>query len=120
MAVLEYKKLKTWQDSMTFVSDVYKVLPQLPETEKYGLASQMRRAAVSIPSNIAEGSSRKTPTETIHFLYISLGSLSELETQFLIAQNIGYIHNIDSILSQISDIRNQIYGLIRFLNTKSE
>lgn len=104
---------------MTFVSDVYKVLPQLPETEKYGLASQMRRAAVSIPSNIAEGASRKTPTETIHFLYISLGSLSELETHFLIAQNIGYMHNIDSMIVQISDIRNQIYGLIRFLNAKS-
>ena len=82
MAVDEkpHRKLKVWQASMDFVIDLYKELQSLPAHEKYGLIGQLQRAAVSIPSNIAEGAARKNTRELLQFLYIARGSLSELDT----------------------------------------
>lgn len=91
----DYKKLIVWQKSMDVVELVYTHTKKFPKEEIYGLVSQIRRSAVSIPSNIAEGSGRKTKKEFSHFLTIALGSTSELETQLRIAQRLDFISDKD-------------------------
>ena len=86
-----HKELLVWQKSMLLVEEVYRLVKMLPKEETYALSDQMRRAAISIPSNIAEGNARNSPKEFQQFLYISLGSAAELETQLLICQRLGYI-----------------------------
>ena len=86
-----HKDLKVWQSAIEMVTKVYTITKNFPKEEMYGLISQIRRAAVSVPSNIAEGCGRNSAKELIQFLYYSMGSLSELETQFTIAQNLDYI-----------------------------
>ena len=86
-----HKKLKVWQLGMEIVMDVYKLTESFPEREKYGLTSQMRRCAVSIPSNIAEGAARNTKKEFVNFLHIAQGSLAELETQLEISLRLKLI-----------------------------
>jgi len=90
--VRTHKDLKIWQRSVALVTRVYKLTENFPKSEMWGLTNQIRRAAVSVPSNIAEGSGRKFPRELVQFLHIALGSLAELETQFIIAQNLGFIN----------------------------
>ncbi len=90
MGVRDYKELVVWQKSMELVIEIYKLVRLLPREETYALSDQMRRAAVSIPSNIAEGFSRKSNKELLQFFYVARGSRSELETQILIAINLGY------------------------------
>ena len=92
---------------------VYSLTRAFPKEEIYGLSSQMRRAAVSIPSNIAEGAARNHKKEFIQFLYTSLGSLSELETQVLIAERQGYVQGIEKVNSEIDIVRKQLIGLIK-------
>lgn len=87
-----HKDLEVWKKSVEFVTDLYKVTQDFPKEEFYGLTSQMRRAAVSIPSNIAEGSARQGNKELVQFLYIALGSAVELDTQLIIARNLTYIN----------------------------
>lgn len=86
-----HKNLLVWKKSIEFITEVYKLTAIFPPFETYALADQMRRAAVSISSNIAEGYGRNSQSELIHFLYYSLGSSNELDTQILIAQNLGYL-----------------------------
>jgi len=86
-----HKKLKVWQLGMEIVMDVYKLTDSFPEREKFGLISQMRRCAVSIPSNIAEGAARNTKKEFVNFLHIAQGSLAELETQLEISLRLKLI-----------------------------
>jgi len=86
-----HKDLKIWQLSIDMVTKIYALTKNFPKEEIYGITSQIRRAAISVPSNIAEGCGRNSAKELIQFLYYSMGSLSELETQFIIAQNLGYI-----------------------------
>ena len=83
-----YQDLEVWKKSIDFVEQIYRLVKQLPKEETYALSDQMRRAAVSIPSNIAEGANRKTTKEYIQFLYIALGSTAELETQLIIGNPI--------------------------------
>ena len=115
MAVLEHKKLEVWQSSMDFVIKVYALFEQFPSEEKFGLVAQLRRAAVSIPSNIAEGCSRNSPKETIQHLYFSLGSLSEVETQLILSERLGFVKLDGDIMPTIGEIRDMLYGVIRFL-----
>ena len=82
---MNHKDLEVWIKSMDLVEDVYALSKFFPNDEKFGLTNQIRRASVSVPSNISEGAARKSDKEFIQFLYIALGSLSELETQYLIA-----------------------------------
>ena len=110
-----HKDLKVWQESMDFVILIYKVSEDFPKHEIYGLSSQIRRAAVSIPSNIAEGAGRKGENEFKQFLYIALGSLSEVETQLEISLRIGYINDIEIINNSIYFIRNMLSNLIKSL-----
>ena len=86
----DFKKLKIWQKGMELVMGVYELSSQLPSDERFGLKSQITRAAVSIPSNIAEGSAKKSKKDYVRFLEIALGSLFELETQMLMIDQLGY------------------------------
>lgn len=89
--ILSYKDLLVWQKSMEIVAQVYRITRELPAAEQWGLVSQMRRAAVSVPSNIAEGYGRQATGEYRHHLSISRGSLLELETQVLLCEKLGYL-----------------------------
>jgi four helix bundle protein len=88
--IKSHKDLKVWQESMDLVIQIYKLVENFPKHEVYGLSSQIRRASISIPSNIAEGAGRKGGKEFTRFLYIALGSLSEVETQLEISQRLNY------------------------------
>ena len=110
-----HKDLDVWKQSMDLAIDVYAMTKRLPKEEIYGLISQLRRAAVSIPSNIAEGAARKNKKEFIQFLHIALGSLAEVETQILIVQKLNYVQGIDSLTERIIAVRQMVNGLIRYL-----
>ena len=111
-----HKDLKVWQESMTLVVVVYKATEDFPKHEIYGLTSQIRRATVSIPSNIAEGAGRRGNKEFIRFLYIALGSLSEVETQLEIAYRLKYLNELETINKRIYFIRKMLSSLIKSLN----
>jgi four helix bundle protein len=113
-----YKDLELWKKSMDLVVDVYKLTNEFPSQEKFGLISQIRRAAVSIPSNIAEGSSRNNTKEFIQFLFIANGSLSEIETQLEIASRLGYLTTFETLIVNIKYIRKLMGGLINVLKAK--
>jgi len=110
-----HKDLDIWQKGLDLVTKVYKITRDFPKEEMYGLSAQMRRAAVSYPCNLAEGAARNSKTEYIRFIHIALGSLSELETQFLIAKNLGYVTIINDILSEIEILRKKTHKLVRYL-----
>jgi four helix bundle protein len=109
-----HKDLKSWQLAMDLVEEVYKNTAKFPKEEQYGLISQMRRCVVSVPSNIAEGAARNTTKEYIHFLYISLGSLSELETQIEICRRLDY-YGSENIIEMIEKIRRMLLNLVKYL-----
>lgn len=113
-----HKDLDVWKHSIDFVEIVYKLTHTFPKEENYGLKSQICRAVVSIPSNIAEGAARQGNKEFIHFLYIALGSLSEVETQIIIANRLKYIDNIELYINNIVKIRQMLFGLIKYLKGK--
>ena len=113
-----YKDLIVWQKSIALVSDVYSFTKSFPAEEKFGLTSQIRRAAVSIPSNIGEGYGRATTKYYIQFLRISRGSLFELETQLLIAKNLKFITNSETIDNSITEISKMLNSLIKKLEEK--
>ena len=115
-----HKDLDAWKYSIDLVTDIYRVTKSFPSTEQYGLTSQIRRCSVSVPSNIAEGAGRHYDKEYIQFLYISLGSLSELETQLIIACNLSYVDKIqfNALDNKISEIRGKISGLIKYVKNK--
>ena len=110
--VKSHKDLKVWQESMDLVVLIYDLTEQFPSKEAFGLTSQLRRAAVSIPSNIAEGAGRKGNKEFIRFFYIAMGSLSEVETQLEIAFRLGYIKEIEWVNKRIYFIRSMLSNLI--------
>jgi len=111
--------LKIWQKSIQLVEEVYTVSRSFPKEEMYGLQSQLRRSAVSIPSNIAEGFARLHNREYRNFLYISLGSCAELATQIIIASRLKYVEKIkaDTLLNEIEEISKMTMSLIKKLNT---
>jgi len=111
----DYKNLDVWGKSIALVLEAYKITNNFPKEERYALADQIKRAAVSIPSNIAEGASRNTRKEFIQFLYIALGSAAELETQVIIAEKLGYTENQEKLLSEITIIRKMLNALITSL-----
>jgi four helix bundle protein len=117
MAVKNYSELIAWQKAMDLVEMVYRTSFAFPKEEVYGLRIQLRRAAVSIPSNIAEGQGRLTTGEFLHFLSIANGSLKELETQLMIAGRLGYLAPQEqSGLSELTaEVGRLIKGLIRSL-----
>ena len=110
----DFRKYAVWNLAMDLATDIYGYTAEFPKEERYGLAGQMQRAVVSIPSNIAEGASRKSEMEFIHFLEIALGSAFELESQLIIANRIGYIEEseISELLQRLNSIQKGINHLI--------
>ena len=106
-----HKDLLVWQKAMDLVEDVYKLTETMPKTEQYGLTGQIRRSAVSIPSNIAEGAARNHDKEFLQFLYVALGSIAELETQLLLAERLEFI--MKAPLDTLNDIKKLLLGLIK-------
>ncbi|MEO9210542.1 MAG: four helix bundle protein [Ginsengibacter sp.] len=113
-----FKELLVWQKSMDLVELVYKLIDCFPKDEKYGLVSQVQRCAVSIPSNIAEGSGRASKKEFQHFLSIAIGSSFELETQLILAFKFNYIaeSQLNEFEKLVSEIQKMIHGLYKSLN----
>ncbi|WP_260998130.1 four helix bundle protein [Thalassolituus hydrocarboniclasticus] len=115
----KYRQLVVWQKAMLLVTDIYNVSSDFPGNEQFGLSSQIRRAAVSVPSNIAEGSARGSDKEFTRFLYISRGSLMEVETQLMIAENLGYCPNgCDELYESVEQIFAMLNKLITVLKTQ--
>jgi four helix bundle protein len=114
-----YKELKVWQQAVELVTHIYKATKNFPKEEIYCLAVQMRRAAISIPSNIAEGAGRSSRKEYAQFLVIANGSCCELETQIIIANNLGYLTEKQAVEFQthISSIGRMISALQKYLKT---
>lgn len=117
-----YKELTVYQDSIKLVSEIYKVTGEFPNSEIYGLTSQIRRSAVSIPSNIAEGAKRNHIKENIQFLHISLGSASELDTQLEISKVLEFItkHQYDELSLKLLSLTKRLHGVIRFQKSRLE
>ncbi len=113
---MDHKDLEAWKKSMDLVVSIYQITKLFPDSEKFGLTSQMRRAVVSIPSNIAEGAARKGNKELIQFLHISIGSLSELETQYLIAIRLEFIKKEEALELQMIEVKKLLIGFRNYLN----
>jgi four helix bundle protein len=118
--VRSYRQLKTWQLATEVVTDIYRLTACFPKHELYGLASQMQRAAVSVPSNIAEGHTRDSTKEYLRHLSIAAGSLAEMETQLLVAAKLSYgkAPQIENLLAQAAELGKMLCGLQRSLRTK--
>ena len=116
-----FRDFQVWKDSVEYCAAVYKACSTMPWFEKKGLGDQIQRAAVSIPSNIAEGSGRSTDSDFVHFLDIALGSAYEVETQLLIAKKVGHlteeVHK--ELLLKITAIERQLFALIRTLRNNN-
>jgi four helix bundle protein len=115
-----HKKLNAWTDAVDLAQQIYRITERFPPNEQFGLTSQIQRAAVSIPSNMAEGAARKTKKEFIQFLHISKGSLSELDTQLEIARRLEYLGQIEweALNELLERVDRLLSGLIRHLKTK--
>ena len=120
MKTSDYKELQVWQKAMDLVVEIYKISKLLPKEETYGISDQIRRAAVSIPSNIAEGQSRNSAKEFIQFLSIARGSLAELETQLLICIKVNMLSedNIAEAQNITTEVGKMIKGLMNKLNSQ--
>jgi four helix bundle protein len=116
-----HKDLNVWQESILFVTLIYERTKSFPKDELFALTSQIRRSAISIPSNIAEGAARESNKEFIRFLFIALGSVAELDTQLLIAKNLNFLGTEDflQINEKLASIRKMLAGLIKYRKTKS-
>ena len=114
---MNHKDLEVWKKSIELVTEIYSITKSFPKDEQYGIVAQIRRAAVSIPSNIAEGAARFSTKENLRFLDISCGSLAELETQLIISEKLGYVKSGD-LLIKIEYIGRLLTGLKKHLKTK--
>lgn len=113
-----FRDLGIWKDSFSIVKEVYELCKNLPDDEKYGLKSQIQRSAVSIPSNIAEGSGRTSDKEFLYFLNIAISSSYELETQLLLCQEIFEL-NVETIVEKLNSNQRMIGGLKRKINNSN-
>ncbi len=118
--VKDYRDLIVWQKAMDLVETIYRTTAAFPREEIYGLTSQIRRAAISIPSNIAEGNGRNTTRDYVHFLGMAYGSVKEVETQVLIAERLRYINSSDSnrLVQMTTEIARLISGLANSLKRR--
>jgi len=121
MTVKSYKDLLVWQKAMDLAEEVYLAVGTFPREERYGLTSQLQRAAVSVPSNIAEGSSRRSKAEFIRFVNIASGSLAELETQLALAKRFSYAEEnvIYRLLALAEEVSKMLFALQQSLSEKN-
>ena len=115
----KHHELRVWQEAVSLVTEVYKITADFPKVEVFALISQMRRAAISVPSNIAEGAARTTDKEFLQFLSIARGSLSELETQLIISRNLGYMKDDEQISRKVDELFGLLGGLIKNIQGRS-
>lgn len=117
--VESYRDLVAWQKAMNLVVDIYSVTRMLPRDERFGLTNQLRRAAVSVPSVLAEGHARSTTREFVRYVSMSMGSLAEIETQLLIARNLGFLETklIEPLLGSCAEIGRMLRGLKKSLES---
>jgi four helix bundle protein len=122
MSTRNHRDLIVWQKAMALVTECYLVTQRFPDRERFGLSSQLQRAAVSVPANIAEGNGRRSRPSYVNHLSIAYGSLAELETHILIGVNLGYTQasDVESALSQVEEVRRMTAGLIRSLTAESK
>jgi four helix bundle protein len=122
MSITSFRELRVWQLGMEVTEKVYRLTTDFPKSETYGLSSQMRRAAVSIPSNIAEGQGRDSTKEFLHFLAIAFGSICELETQLLLAHRFSYLsdNDLQTVLQILTETSKTVRGLQKSLKLKLE
>ena len=114
----EFKTLEVWKRSIKIVKKVYEIVDTFPKKEDYALGSQLRRAVVSISSNIAEGCGRRTNKDTVQFLYIALGSVNEVESQLFIAREFGYLLDdvLGVLINELREIAKMLMGLIDYVS----
>jgi len=114
-----YKDLKAWEVAISIVKDIYEVTEKFPRHEQFGLTNQIRRAAVSIPSNIAEGAGKNTPRDFNRFLAIAMGSCNEVETQLIISKELGYIESqdFDQTEDKLKRVQNMLFNLQKSLHS---
>lgn len=113
----KHHELVAWQVSVAFVGDIYRLTETFPAKETYGLTSQIRRAAISVPSNIAEGAERTTKREFAHYLSMARGSLSEIDTQRIIAKQLDYIDDDEEVQQKLDRVFGLIDGLLKTIRT---
>ena len=115
-----HKDLRVWQQSIEMVTSIYLMTQSFPKEETFGLVSQLRRASVSVPSNIAEGYARGTDKEKLHFLRMSSGSMSEVETQLLLSLNLGYIdqEKYNELSEIVTSVWKQLNSLISSIKNR--
>ncbi|PYV17711.1 MAG: four helix bundle protein [Acidobacteria bacterium] len=115
-----YKELHVWQKAVGLVTETYKATRAFPDEEKFGLTAQARRAAASIPANIAEGWGRGTTKEYVQFLIVARGSLLELETHLIVSRNLGFLEpaDLDSLNKNIHEVGRLLNSLIRSLRSR--
>lgn len=109
-----YKELNVWKRGIKLTTEIYKISQVFPNEERFGLTSQMRRSAVSVPSNVAEGAGRRTDGEFVNFLGIAHGSICELETQLYVAFELGYMEEerFSAVTAELTEIQKMLYSLI--------
>lgn len=115
--MIYYQQLLVWQKSMDLVVEVYSITRRFPKEEMFALTSQIRRAVVSVPSNIAEGAGRKSTRDYLHFLKIANGSLNEVETQMILSERLGYLQPeaLNTVAAHISEIGRMLSSMIQKL-----
>jgi four helix bundle protein len=114
-----YRDLVAWQKAMDLVEEIYRLTQDFPACEQFGLVNQLRRATVSVPSNIAEGQGHRSGKQFVHFLRMARGSLQEVETQIQIAGRLGYLNEtaVSSVCALYEEVGRLLAGLIRSINT---
>lgn len=115
MDVEHHKDLKVWKLSMDLAVNSYRMTQEFPRSERFGLVSQIRRAAVSVPANIAEGAARGSRAEFARFISIARGSIAELETHILLSHELGFVRDPMELLSILEQVRRMLIGLHRSL-----
>ena len=115
----KHHQLEVWQEAIALVKDIYQLTATFPQQENYALTSQMRRAAISVPSNIAEGAGRTGDKEFLKFLSVARGSLSELETQLIIAKELAYLPDDAEIAARIDKIFGLLGGLMKSIQSRN-
>jgi len=118
--IRDYKDLEVWQEAVELCTDIYRLAESLPAQERYGLCSQMCRAAVSIPSNIAEGYGRGSRGDYSRFVKIARGSAAELETQLILAEKLGMVEAVavTDVMVRLQGVRRLVHGLTKALDSK--
>lgn len=120
MPIQSFEQLEVWQEAHRLVLAIYRVSSQFPSEERYGITSQMRRAAVSIPANIVEGFKRRSRRDKAHFYNIAQGSLEEVRYYLLLARDLGYLLSAEELGSQSDLTARLLHGLIRSLERADE